>query len=77
VDLALNFEAPFDDYMAEVLALHPDEVMGYGRDYERALLVYLTGWTLEEIDGTSVQDMNRVATVLNAIREKQQQKRKQ
>ena len=73
--LHLDFDAPFDDYMAEVLGVSVETVAGYAADFERIVLVFLTGWPLEVIDRMGVKDAGRVVAGLGRIREHMAEKR--
>lgn len=60
--------AAFDGKLAEIVGVSEDEIEDYAEDFERGVLVFLTGWTLGEIDRLSVQDANRVWVVLSELR---------
>jgi len=57
--------------MAEMVGVSEAEVDGYRAQFERAVLVALTGWTLEYIDALGAADAAQVLHTLSAIKTKQ------
>jgi len=60
--------ASFDGKLAATVGVSIEEIGEYAEDFERMVLVFLTGWTLDDIDRLSVTEANRLWITLSALR---------